>query len=503
MPTGKQGALALRTKEISRQFGSFYALTGVSMEFEFGQLVAVMGENGAGKSTLMKLVSGLDTQTSGEIELIVDGKPVDASQQDLEASVAIVPQEIELAEDRNVAQNVFMGIEPGGKVFPSRRRLESETRLLLEQIGSELKPSTRVGDLDAARKQQVLIARALARQADIIILDEPTANLSPVESEALFAVLRALKAQGKAILYVSHRIPEVFDLSDRIEVLRDGHHVGGWTTVDTSPDEVVGAMVGRNVDLTRRRTSKALPRESMVLEVDDLKGSEFGPVSFQIAEGQILGVAGLPDSGREGLLMSIYGAVAREDGVVKVNGRQTIASVKGSVKSGIAYLPGERRSAGIFPKLSVTKNIASLVVGKCTRFGLVDGRKMSKIANEHARAVNVKAPSLALPITSLSGGNQQKALIARILAPNPTVLLLDEPTRGVDVGAKAEIYDVISGLTADGKCALLSSSDLPELITQCDRILVMFRGEISAVLDASTTTEDEIMAYATLGHALT
>ncbi len=496
-------AVALTAIDLTKKYGSFYALDSANMEFRFGECVAVMGENGAGKSTLMKVIAGVEEASAGAVRLGDSGG--DATRTELERAVSLVPQEMDLAEDRNVAENVFMGIEPGWRLFPSKRKLIEATKELLESVGSELLPTMRVGDLDSAHKQMVLIARALARRSDIIIFDEPTANLSPVESAALFDVIRQLKEDDKAILYVSHRIPEVFSLSDRIEVLRDGVHVAGWDTSDTSPEKVVNAMVGREVSLNRR--SEVVPTVSAdiageALEVVDLEGAAFGPVSLSVKPGRVLGLAGLPDSGREPLLQAIYGSGGRRAGRVVVGGHENSAAVRSSVKAGVAYLPGERRASGIFPQLSVKQNIASLVVGECTRWGMVNKKKMSDIAAEYAKAVNVKAPSLSLPITSLSGGNQQKALIARMLASQPSVLLLDEPTRGVDVGAKAEIYEVISGLTGKGMSVLLSSSDLPELLGQCDDIAVMFRGRIAAVLDAATTTEDEIMAYATMGHSL-
>lgn len=494
-------SIALTAVDLSKNYGAFSALKDVNMVFRFGQCVAVMGENGAGKSTLMKSLSGVEDASSGVVYL---GECESAANRgELEDAVSMVPQEIDLAEDRSVAQNIFMGIEPGSRLFPSPRKLVAETKELLNSIGSDLKPSTRVGDLDSANKQMVLIARALARRASIIVFDEPTANLSPIESASLFEVIERLKSDGKAILYVSHRIPEVFTLSDRIEVLRDGLHVDGWDTADTSPERVVNAMVGREVTLKRRAAgNKQANSHGEALEVEDLEGTSFGPVSFAVHPGQVLGLAGLPDSGRESLLQTIYGASNRKAGKVMVGGAENTATVRSSVKSGVAYLPGERRAAGIFPQLSVRQNIAALVVSTCTRFGLVNPKKMNDIANTYAKAVNVRAASLALPITSLSGGNQQKALISRMLASKPSVLLLDEPTRGVDVGAKAEIYALISDLTAEGMSVLLSSSDLPELLGQCDEIAVMFRGELVSVLDGGTATEDQIMAYATMGHSI-
>lgn len=492
----------LAARDVSKQYGTFYALQNVSLDLHAGELVAVMGENGAGKSTLMKILAGIEPPTEGHVEVNVEGTLSRVPQRNLENYVSIVPQEIDLADDRTVAENIYMGIEPGHRWFPSARKIVSESRDLLKKIGSAINPTHRAGDLDSASKQMVLIARALARKAQIVIFDEPTANLSPRESEALFEVIYGLKRDGVGILYVSHRIPEVMELSDRIEVLRDGVHSGSWVTSETSDRQVVNSMVGRDLDLSTRLDPKSWSNDSSLV-ISELAGHGFGPVNLEVHPGQVLGVAGLPDSGREELLKTIYGATVKSAGSVKVIGKEIGNSgVNDSVKAGVVYLPGERRASGIFPTMSVKDNISSLVAKRHTKFGLIQTKKLSEVANRYAKAVNVRAASLDLPITSLSGGNQQKALIARLLATEPQVMLLDEPTRGVDVGAKSEVYAVVNELTEKGMAVLLSSSDLPELLSQCHQIAVMFRGHVVAILDASTTSEEEIMAYATMGHSM-
>lgn len=492
----------LVAREVSKQYGAFYALQKVSVELKSGELVAVMGENGAGKSTLMKILAGIEAPSAGHVEVAVDGTLREVSPRDLENYISIVPQEIDLADDRSVAENIFMGIEPGNRWFPSRSRILKESQKLLTRISSGISPSFRAGDLDSASKQMVLIARALARKAQVVIFDEPTANLSPRESRALFNVIRGLKSDGVGVLYVSHRIPEVMMLSDRIEVLRDGLHSGSWITAETTDRQVVNSMVGRELDFSTRLEEKSWPQE-VSLKVSELSGSSFSAINFSVHPGQVLGIAGLPDSGREELLRTIYGDARMAGGSISVHGKEIgDANVSDSVKAGVAYLPGERRAAGIFPTMSVKDNISSLVAKRYTKFGFIQNKKLAEVSSRFARAVNVRAASLDLPITSLSGGNQQKALIARLLATEPKVLLLDEPTRGVDVGAKSEVYSVVNGLTEKGMAVLLSSSDLPELLSQCHQIAVMFRGRIVTILDASTTSEEEIMAYATLGRSM-
>ena len=495
------GEVLLRVEEVTKIYGSFPALQDVSMEVRAGTLVAVMGENGAGKSTLMKIIAGIEPATKGTVFGRADGAAelTSMKERDLEKLVAIVPQEIELAEDRTVSHNIMMGIEPGHRWFPSVKAMNQKAKEHLDLIGSAIPPTMKASELDAVSKQLVLIARAIARNAQVIVFDEPTANLSPLESRKLFEVITMLKRKGKALVYVSHRIPEVMELSERIEVLRDGIHVNGMNTHETTEQAVVNSMVGREVSLTQRLDSW-VPVGASVLSVDGLEGQGVGPVSLSLEAGQILGIAGLPDSGRADLLELIYGSKKPSAGQVRLHGRTVpTGTVLGSMNTGIGYLPGERRAAGIFPALSVKENISSLVVRKHTRFGLKKQRELDKEAITYAQKVGVKAANLDLPITSLSGGNQQKALIARILASAPQVLLLDEPTRGVDVGAKAEIYQLLGELTAAGMPIIMSSSDLPELLCQCHQIAVMFRGQVVALLDAARTSEEEIMAYATLG----
>lgn len=492
----------LRVEKVTKVYGAFPALNDISMEFARGELTAVMGENGAGKSTLMQIISGIIAPTEGRVEIIdlnSDQEFATASQSALENFVAIVPQEIELADERTVAQNIMMGIEPGGKLFPSKRQIFQDATLVLKEIGAEFEANCRAGDLDAVSKQLVLIARALVRKAEVIVFDEPTANLSPLESERLFQVIRKLKSAGKALIYVSHRIPEVMELSERIEVLRDGVHVVGVDTANTTEQFVVNSMVGREIDLSQRL--EPVDKTTQVrLQVQNLSSKSLGPFDLSVKAGEVLGIAGLPDSGRAEFLELIYGLEKSLSGSVEVDGSKlTSHGISDSLRTGIGYLPGERRFAGIFPDLSVRENISALIVEKYSKFGIRQSTKLRTAATEFAKKVNVKAANFDLPITSLSGGNQQKALIARILASEPRVLLLDEPTRGVDIGAKSEIYNIILELTKEGLPVILSSSDLPELLCQSNRIAVMHRGKIVSILNANETNEEEIMTFATLG----
>lgn len=500
--TDSQPPVAISVRDVSRHFGPVKALNNVSMDVYEGQLTAIMGENGAGKSTLMKILAGLDTPTRGEVD--VQGTTVSKFDPSIMLSqyrVALVPQELALATDRTVAQNIMLGAEPGSRLFPSNKGIDERAAELLARLGEKVDPRRPVRELDAATQQIVVIARALAREARMVIFDEPTAVLSPAESERLFAVIAGLKADGVTMLYVSHRIPEVFALSDRIHVLRDGEHIGDWNTTDVTPDSVVAAMVGRELssEISRSETDsdRDTTKESR-LEVTNLQAVGLRDVTLSVAPGEVLGVAGLPDSGRIELLRALFGADPVDAGTVKLDGTAVQQkSPRDAIANGVAYLPGERRHQGIFPTMSVADNINALTLDKRSRLGLLQRRGLRQDADRRAAKLRVKTSNIGQAITQLSGGNQQKALVARWLTINPRLMLLDEPTRGVDVGAKAEIYAVFRELTTDGMAMVVSSSDLPELLTITDRIVVMAAGRVVDILPSSEATEESIMALAT------
>lgn len=495
-------AVAIQVNGVSRHFGPVKALDDVSLTIYQGQLTAIMGENGAGKSTLMKILAGLDTPTAGEVT--VHGQHVTKFEPAImlnEHRVALVPQELSLALDRTVAQNIMLGVEPGVRAFPSPREINKSASELLERLGETVSPTEFVRNLDAATQQIVVIARALAREATTVIFDEPTAVLSPAESERLFAVIEGLREEGVTMLYVSHRIPEVFALSDRIHVLRDGKHIDDWDTGETTPDKTVAAMVGRELSSEFERSTSSSQTDAAQpprLAVENLTARGVQGATFSVAPGEVLGVAGLPDSGRIELLRAIFGADPIEAGRVLLDGEHAdLKSPREAIASHVAYLPGERRFQGIFPTMSVADNINTLTLNRRSRMGLLQRKKLLADANERAAGLRVKTSRVEQGITQLSGGNQQKALIARWLTIDPSVMLLDEPTRGVDVGAKAEIYAVFRELAQEGMAMLVSSSDLQELLAITDRIVVMAGGALVGILPTSEATEESIMALAT------
>lgn len=495
---------AIEIEGLSRNFGPVRALDNVSFKVPTGAITALLGENGAGKSTLLKILAGLQPPSGGSItvfgEQIANYEPNEVL---TKHGVAIVPQELSLLPDRSVAENILAGVEPGGRMFPSRSQMITRTMELLGELDLHLDPNTAVRDLDMATQQLVVVARSIARGCHILILDEPTAMLTPAEADRLFALMDSLKARGTTMVYVSHRMPEVFRLADQIEVLRDGKHVASWKREDTTPEQAVAAMVGRELgQLTSRAQQQssvgAQQTSEVALRISGLGGRRHGGISFEIRHGEILGVAGLPDSGRVEMLQNIFGSDQGHEGTVELLGKTYFPrSPIASVERRLAYVPGERRAQGLLTTMSVGENIGVLLTASLSRFGFIKRGQLRDKANEQSTRFRVKTATLEQGITTLSGGNQQKAMLGRWLAINPGVLILDEPTRGVDVGAKAEIYEQLFDLADKEVAILCSSSDLPELLTITDRIAVMSEGKLVAIVESASATEESIMALAT------
>lgn len=492
--------IAVRIEGLSRNFGPVKALEEVSFDITAGEVTALLGENGAGKSTLLKILAGLQPPSGGSISVF--GEQItsyDPNTVLTQHSVAIVPQELSLLPDRTVTENILMGVEPGSRWFPSKRRMHDRAVELLTELGLDIDPTAGVRGLDMAIQQLVVVARAVARGCRVLILDEPTAMLTPAEADRLFALMQRLKQAGTTLIYVSHRMPEVFALSDRIEVLRDGRHVGSWRRDDVTPDQAVAAMVGRELGHFAGRTATAQAEDQRpALVLDRLSGPRHEDVSFEVRPGEIVGIAGLPDSGRVELLANIFGSVSGSTGSVRVLGEEyENRSPAQSVRRQLGFLPGERRAQGLLTTMSVAENIGALTARKFSRAGMMSRRRFENHADTLAKRMHVKTATIDQPITSLSGGNQQKALLARLLSIDPQVLMLDEPTRGVDVGAKVEIYEEMFQLAERGIAIVCSSSDLPELLTATDRIVVMSQGRVAGILATSDATEEAIMALAT------
>lgn len=492
-----EGPLALRVSGLSKRFGGVQALDDVTLDFPQARITAVLGENGAGKSTLMTIMAGVQAPDAGSVtvgdQIVSTYSPSRMLQ---EYRIALVPQEIALCADRTVAENVLLGREPG--LLPSRRRMLEQTRTLLRQIDTPIDPRRDAGELSVAEQQLVLIARALARECRVLILDEPTTSLTPHEASRLFSLLRRLRDGGTTVVYVSHRLPEVIELSDLAHVLRDGRHVASFASDELSTERLISAMVGRQLAAAPVLGHRELG--PTLLEVAELRSTAFSDVSFTMAAGEIVGVAGLPDSGSSELVAALFGAIPAA-GDIRLGGRQLhVRHPRDAMRAGIGYVPAERRSQALFPDLSVAVNSTVLDLDSVGRFGLINHRRLRRLGAQRLVEYDVRGRA-AGAVTGLSGGNQQKVILARWLAREPRLLLLDDPTRGVDVGAKAEIHERLAHAARDGAGVLVASSDLPELLRVCDRILVLSQGRLTGSIDARATTEAEVMALATIGAA--
>jgi len=483
---------------ISKKFHGVSALSNVNLSVYPGEVHALMGENGAGKSTLMKILAGAYETDEGEIR--INGEKVNISDPKAarQAGIALIYQELNVAPNLTVAENIFMGSEFTKGYLLDRDRMNHEAAQVLNSLGASFTPDDVVSSLSIAEQQQVEIARALKDNSRILVMDEPTAALSDRETEHLFELIRKLRTDGIAIIYISHRMEEIYALADRISVLRDGEYVGSLTREEISSERLVQMMVGRPVrDLFERRPEKNLG--PVVLEVRNLSdGRKIQPTNLKLHAGEIVGLAGLVGAGRTELSRLIFGADPKASGEVILKGIPLkIDQPSDAIAAGIAYVPEDRKDQGLFLEMSCRQNIAINTLKRDAKAGMIDFRKVGKVASQAVENFNIRLANLENRALDLSGGNQQKLLLARWLAINPQVLLLDEPTRGVDIGAKSEIYRIISDLAAQGMAILMVSSELLEIIGLSDRVLVMREGRLEAELMGKEITQENIMAYAT------
>ena len=476
---------------LGMSFGGVFACREIDMNFAAGEIHALMGENGAGKSTTMKCLAGLYAPTEGGID--IDGRAVTfRSPRDAEHSgISLIPQELDLFPELSIAENMFLGAERPRKAWGGfdHRAMRATARAALGRMGVDFDPATKVKHLSAANAKIVEIARALTRNARLLIMDEPTASLTEREVENLFRVVHELKAQGISIVYISHRLDEVFALCDRITVLRDGRLVCTGPTDAFTPTRLVQAMVGRPMESLFSRSFH--PIGPTILAVEGLcRGGSFRDVSFTVGRGEILGLSGLIGAGRTEVALALFGIAVADTGSIRLNGRLVkIRSPREALSLGIAYLPEERRAQGLVLSRSIDWNVSIGCLDRFSRGGVVDGRGAKAFAAASTSAVGVKGGGLDSPVSHLSGGNQQKVVLARTLALDPEIVILDEPTRGVDVGAKSDIYRIIDGLAKAGKSVLMISSELNELIAMCDRILVMREGAPAGCFDREFSAE--------------
>ena len=506
MSTGSAAAAsppALKLSEVSKSFGSVTALKSGSLTLRSGSIHALIGENGAGKSTLVKIIAGLYRRDSGVFEL--SGQPADftSTAQSKAAGIAVIYQEPTLFPDLSVTENIFMGRQPvsGFARRINRKAMREETQAIFKRLGVNIDPERVTEGISIADQQIIEIAKAISLDAKILIMDEPTAALSGVEVERLFAVARSLRDEGRALLFISHRFDEVFDLCDTVTVMRDGSYISTGALADTTVDELVQQMVGREVVELFPKLEAEIGET--ILEVNNLSSTgQFRDISFTLRRGEILGLAGLVGAGRSEVARAIFGVDKYESGSVSFKGKKLPAGQPAeSIIRGIALVPEDRRKQGLVLEHGVAKNIALSIRKKLSSGGLLTTAKENRAAREWASRLEVKANALDTLTGTLSGGNQQKVVLAKWLAINPDVLIVDEPTRGIDVGTKSEVHRLLSELAQQGKAILMISSELPEVLGMADRVVVMREGRITAELERSEATPESVMHAATAGEA--
>lgn len=485
----------LEMRDIVKEFPGVRALKGVNLQVRPGTVHTLMGENGAGKSTLMKCLIGIHRPTSGKI--IFNGQTVEfhAPIQALRAGISMIHQELSPVPERSVCENLWMGRLPMKGIIVDEKKMRQDALDLFRRLNLDLDPDAKMGDLTVAKMQMVEIAKAVSYNSKVVIMDEPTSALTESEVEHLFQIIADLKKRNVAIIYISHKMDEIFQISDDITIYRDGEYVSSDRAENLNVDKVISLMVGREMDNIFPKVE--CPIGETILKVENLSsGKAFHDVSFELHRGEILGFAGLVGAGRTEIVETIFGMRPKTSGKIIKNGQELqIKSPKDAIAHKIGLLTEDRRGNGIVGLQSVGTNT---ILANLKSYGFVMRRhKMGNDAEKYSKALNVKTPTLDTLIMNLSGGNQQKVLVGRWLLTNPDILIMDEPTRGIDVGAKAEIHTLITKLAGEGKAIIMISSELPEILGMADRILVMHEGEMTGIIDRKDATSDLIMTYAT------
>ncbi len=483
----------LTLKSISKQYPGVTALDEVSVSFSDGKVHALLGENGAGKSTLIKIIAGAVEPSGGEIcfddRVYTHMTPSEAARE----GVAVIYQELNLVGPLSVAENIFLG-RPQGRLY-SAKKLQAMAQELFDEYGFHLNPAAQVMTLPPASQQLVEICKAISNDAKLLIMDEPTASLATSEVELLFRVIAQLKARGVTILYISHRLDEVFEVTDDIVILRDGKFVAAMDTCDTNRQQLVNLMVGRELkeDKPRRECTKG----EVLLECKNLTGNSVENISFTLHRGEILGFAGLVGSGRTETMELLYGAKPMTSGEIYVAGKKVkIHSPADAIKAGIGLIPEDRKQQGCILPASVLFNTSLICLKDMCRFGVINEGKRKAVAQQYRDALSIRVPSLQQAVMNLSGGNQQKVVVAKTLAANLDIIIFDEPTKGIDVGAKQEIYTLMSELAAQGKAIIMVSSDMEEILGMSDRLVVLYEGQVSGELTQAQFSQENILTLA-------
>ena len=490
----------LSMTNIDKRFTGVHALKGVNLDLREGEIHALVGENGAGKSTLMKALTGIFPKDSGEItylgKLFNPTGPKDA----LEKGIGIIHQELNMMDELTVAQNIFIGRESMTGIFLSEKKQNQRTAELFTRLNMDINPEEPLGRLTVGKQQMVEIAKAVSHDLKVLILDEPTAALTETEINDLFTIMRDLSKKGVAMIYISHRMDEIGKITDRVTVLRDGEYVGTKNTADISKEEIINMMVGRVIYEEPKAMSNVPDSSPVVLEVNKLNaGKMVQDVSFTLRKGEILGFAGLMGAGRTETARAIFGADKIESGTIKRNGKPIrIKTPMDAVSHGIGYLSEDRKRYGLAVGMSVSDNSILAAYEMYERGVFIHRKQVDEVVGEYVEKLNIKTPGLDQLLKNLSGGNQQKVVIAKWLIRNSDILIFDEPTRGIDVGAKSEIYTLINELAKEGKSIIMISSELTEILRMSDRIVVMCEGRITGELDIKGSSQEEIMHYATM-----
>ena len=492
-------------ENIDKRFPGVLALDDVSMSIRKGEIHTVAGENGAGKSTLMKILAGLYPPDGGNVFFKGESVEIPNPLAAIEMGIATVYQELMLCENMSVVENIYLGEElrtKGGRI--DWKRMHREAKKLLDTFGVDIDTKEIVKKLTVAQMQIVEIAKAISLQSDVLILDEPTSSLTITETETLFKNLRKFKEMGVTIIFISHRLEEVFEITDRISVLRDGKYLGTFEAKNITPKEVVTLIAGKELtkEFEEKKTEEDIAGAEVALEVKNIsRGKYFKDISFQLHNGEILGFYGLQGAGRTELMETIFGLYPPDEGEIYVNGeRMTIESPSDAIKKGFVLIPEDRRREGLFSNMDVKDNIAVIHNKGITRFSFLQNSRMVSIANDYVRRLSIKLSGISQMVRQLSGGNQQKVIISRCLSTQPSILLMDEPTRGIDVGAKAEIFKILKKLKNDeNKAIIVISSELQEVVAECDRVIVMCSGRISGVLKGDEITKENVLQHAFSG----
>ena len=494
------GEVILTMKGIDKSFPGVHALKSVNLEVRRGEVMALMGENGAGKSTLMKVLTGIYQRDAGEI--IYEGKAVEFQnpREAQDAGIAIVHQEINMMSQLTVAQNIFIGREYMNGKLINDRRMNEEAAKLFGRLNIDIDPAEIMDNLTVGRQQMCEIAKAISRDVKVIVFDEPTAALTDTEIEELFKIIRDLRKKQLGIVYISHRMDEIKQITDRVTVMRDGEYVGTLVTEECTKDDIIHMMVGRTIFEDPKEKSNVPENAPVVLKVEHLNaGKMVRDVSFELRRGEILGFAGLMGAGRTETARALFGADTKDSGDVYVNGKKVnIHSPEDAVREGIGYLSEDRKRYGLVLDKTVSENTCMATLKKFRKGVFIDQKKCDAVAEDYVKKLRTKTPGVDTPTMSLSGGNQQKVVIAKWLTRDCDILIFDEPTRGIDVGAKSEIYQLMNELVKQGKSIIMVSSEMTEILRMSDRVLVMCEGRKTGEIPIEEATQEKIMHAATL-----